>query len=59
APWTVLATGTDFVGTPAVGAAPAVPGPLATFDPTLLLNGLYQLRRSAPTTDGTTTRDCS
>jgi RHS repeat-associated protein len=57
ASWTTLATGTDYVGTPALGSTPAVPGPLGTFDPTLLLNGLYQLRLSATSTNGTTIID--
>ncbi|HWA28214.1 MAG TPA: LamG-like jellyroll fold domain-containing protein [Lacunisphaera sp.] len=47
AAWTSLATGSNLVGTPAVGATPAVPGNLGTFDPTLLLNGIYELRLRA------------
>jgi RHS repeat-associated protein len=54
-PWIPLAAGTDYVGTPAVGSTPATPGTLGTLDPTLLLNGLYQIRLSATTTTGTTT----
>ncbi|MBC8008956.1 MAG: hypothetical protein H7067_02530 [Burkholderiales bacterium] len=54
APWLTLATGTGYVGTPAFGSTAAAPAALATFDPTLLLNGLYQLRLSAASNNGTT-----
>jgi RHS repeat-associated protein len=47
APWTTLASGTTNVGTPAASSDPAVPGPLGTLDPTLLLNGIYELRLRA------------
>jgi len=54
APWKTFATGTDYVGTPASGSVTAEPSFLGTLDPTLLLNGLYQVRLSAASTDGTT-----
>ncbi|HUL53425.1 MAG TPA: Ig-like domain-containing protein, partial [Opitutaceae bacterium] len=43
AAWATLATGTAAVGS----LSPSVPGPLGTFDPTLLLNGIYELRLRA------------
>jgi RHS repeat-associated protein len=52
AAWMRLATGTSSVGTPAAGATPATPGPLGIFDPTLLINGIYELRLTATDTAG-------
>ena len=57
APWTTFANGTEYAGTPASGDDPAIPASLGTFDPTLLLNGLYQVRLSATSTNGTTLYD--
>lgn len=54
APWTSAAAGAGFVGTPASGSTPAAAGLFGTFDPTLLLNGLYQIRLSATSGDGST-----
>jgi RHS repeat-associated protein len=53
APWSTLATDTGYVGTPVVGATPALPALLATFDPTSLLNGIYEIRLSAKNAEGT------
>ena len=47
AAWTSLATGTNGVGTPSAGSDPAAPDVIGTFDPTLLLNGIYELRLRA------------
>ncbi len=48
-PWVQFATGTNLVGTPAVGpdenpTTPAIPGDLGKFDPTNLLNGIYEVQ---------------
>ncbi|MBI2513923.1 MAG: hypothetical protein HYV96_18285, partial [Opitutae bacterium] len=42
--WTQFATGSNLVGTPANGSNAAIPGELGTFDPTLLLNGIYEIQ---------------
>ena len=54
-PWRTAASGTAPVGTAATSSADAVPGVIGTFDPTLLLNGLYELRLLANATTTTTT----
>ncbi len=54
-PWITFASGTDPVGTPASTDTPAVPAVIASFDPTLLLNGIYELRLNVVTAGGTTT----
>jgi RHS repeat-associated protein len=54
AAWTQFSTGTNLVGSPAVGATAAIPGSLGTFDPTSLLNGIYEIRLRATTAALTT-----
>jgi hypothetical protein len=56
-PWLTLSTGSNLVGTPANGPTPAVPGALGTFDPTLLINGIYELRLRVTDTNATTLVD--
>ncbi len=52
-PWTSFATGNSSVGTPPVGSnTPAVSGTLGNFDPTSLINGIYELRLTATDTAG-------
>ena len=53
--WTTLATGTAQVGTPATTSTPESPGALGTFDPTLLINGIYELQLAVTDTTGQTT----
>ena len=55
--WANVAVGTELVGTPADGVVPAVPGLLGTFDPSLLVNGIYQLRLRVTDTTGTSLVD--
>ncbi|MEO5961329.1 MAG: LamG-like jellyroll fold domain-containing protein, partial [Opitutaceae bacterium] len=55
--WVTFASGTTAVGTLPAGSNPAVSGPLGTFDPTQLLNGIYEVRLSATDTLGTTAID--
>jgi RHS repeat-associated protein len=43
-PWLTLASGSTLVGMPAVGGNPAVPGSLGVFDPTSLVNGIYEIQ---------------
>lgn len=57
AAWSTAAAGTAAVGTPAAGPDPALPGILGTFDPTLLLNGIYELRLRATDAAGRTLID--
>lgn len=45
--WMELAAGPNLVGTPPAGSTPAVPGNLGTFDPTRLINGIYEIRLRA------------
>ena len=58
AAWTTFVTGTSAVGSPAADGRPAVYGELGTFDPTLLLNGIHEIRlvatdaHGAPIVDG-------
>jgi len=52
--WTQFATGTGFVGAPAAGSTAAIPGALGTFDPTRLINGIYEIRLRATDTSLTT-----
>jgi len=54
-PWISAATGTAPVGTPAAGSIPAIPGVLGTFDPTRLINGIYELQLRATQTTGVIT----
>ncbi len=50
--WTTFASGTSQVGSSASGATAAVPGTLGTFDPTMLLNGIYEVRLRVTNTAG-------
>ncbi len=50
-PWTAFASGTNSVGEGEVPAA------LGTFDPTVLINGLYEVRLAATDTSGRTVID--
>ena len=54
-PWLNAATGTSPVGTAATSSAVAVTGMIGTFDPTRLLNGLYEIRVVATTSTGSIT----
>ena len=54
-PWLNAASGTAAIGSAATSASPAVPAVIGTFDPTGLINGLYELRLSATTPASTTT----
>ncbi|GAB5562177.1 MAG: hypothetical protein SynsKO_38240 [Synoicihabitans sp.] len=54
APWIDMATGTDPVGTPATDTAAPVSGVIGTFDPTMLINGIYEIRLSVDSAIGTT-----
>jgi RHS repeat-associated protein len=56
-PWTGFASGTNTVGTPATPTSPAAPGMLGTFDPTQLLNGIYEVRLALTDTSGSSTID--
>ncbi|MDO8540341.1 MAG: LamG-like jellyroll fold domain-containing protein [Opitutaceae bacterium] len=51
-PWIVFASGTTSVGTAPTGSSGGVPGALGTFDPTRLINGIYELRLRAVDTTG-------
>ena len=53
--WITAATGTASVGTPASGGNPAIPGVLGTFDPTRLINGIYELQLRVTETTGAIT----
>ena len=53
-PWTQFAMGTTAVGTPPAGSNPGLPGALGTFDPTQLLNGIYELQLRVTDTGGMT-----
>lgn len=55
--WINLASGSTAVGSPAAGTTAAVAGPLGTFDPTRLINGLYELQLTATDTAGRTVTD--
>lgn len=57
AEWTTIASGTSNVGTPASETDPAVYGALGTFDPTLLLNGIYELQLVATDARGLSLTD--
>ena len=46
-PWTQFASGSNLVGSPAFGATAAFAGPLGTFDPTRLINGIYEIQLRA------------
>jgi RHS repeat-associated protein len=50
--WLKLSSGEKQVGIPASDTAAAVPESLGSFDPTLLLNGIYELRLVVVTTAG-------
>ncbi|WP_324725975.1 Ig-like domain-containing protein [Actomonas aquatica] len=54
-PWISVASGIDPVGTAATGESAAVPDVIGIFDPTLLLNGIYELRLVVASAGGTTT----
>jgi len=51
-PWATIATGLTQVGTPQTDTAAASFGHLGTFDPSNLLNGIYELRLIAHETTG-------
>jgi RHS repeat-associated protein len=53
--WRTLATGTSLVGVPAASGGPETPGKFGTFDPTSLINGIYELQLLMTDTSGTTT----
>jgi RHS repeat-associated protein len=46
-PWTTFATGTGTIGTQGATPATDVPGAIGTFDPMLLLNGIYEIQLAA------------
>ncbi|MEO6569402.1 MAG: Ig-like domain-containing protein, partial [Opitutaceae bacterium] len=48
-PWLVAATGNSAIGTAATSTSAALPGIIGSFDPTFLVNGLYELRVQANT----------
>lgn len=54
AKWKTLFSGVTNIGTPASGSDPAVPGELGAFDPTNLLNGIYEMRLRATDIAGRT-----
>ena len=51
-PWTVISSGAAPVGNPATASEPAETGSLGHLDPTLLLNGIYEIRLVAEDTQG-------
>ena len=53
--WITVASGTASVGTPDAAGNPAIPGVLGTFDPTRLINGLYELQLRVTETTGVIT----
>ncbi len=53
-PWVEFASGSNLAGTPGSSPATDIPGPLGTFDPTLLLNGIYEVRLRATDASATT-----
>jgi hypothetical protein len=55
--WEVFATGTSPVGTPASSAVAESAGAIATFDPTRLINGIYELQLRVTGNDGQVTLD--
>jgi len=52
--WVTFASGTNQVGTPASDSTPAADGELGIFDPTSLVNGIYELRLAVTDTSGRT-----
>jgi RHS repeat-associated protein len=56
-PWTAFASGTTAVGSQGATPAADVPGPIGTFDPTLLLNGIYEIQLAATDTSSSITSD--
>ncbi|MGH7957643.1 MAG: Ig-like domain-containing protein, partial [Opitutaceae bacterium] len=52
--WITFATGNSLIGTPGSGSTPAVPGALGTFDPTTLINGIYEIQLRMTDTNNTT-----
>lgn len=53
-PWIQFAAGANAVGTPPVGTNSSLPGVLGTFDPTQLINGIYELQLRVTDTAGVT-----